>query len=133
MPFPKAIPAIMSRLPWKWIGLALAVAGIGYAAYSWAWQRGHDSRDDAFTFLTAERDAALASVADLSGALLVQNAAIATQGRVQERVVKASDKAVRSGAERRGALDAAAARVEAVGPSGAVVVPDDVRGLWGKL
>lgn len=122
------MPALtfIRALPWKWILPALAVA----AALWWVYDAGHDSRDGEVQFITDQRDAALASVADLSAALLVQNDAIAEQGKMQERVAKASDKAAVAGAARRGALDAAAARVGAVGASGAVVVPDDVRGLW---
>lgn len=127
--------AARKLLPWRYIGLALAVAGIGYSAYSWAWQRGHDSRNDEVRLVTDQRDAALWSVGQLSDGLNTQNDAIAAQGRLQERVAVASDKAAVAGAARRGALDAAAARVEAVEASGAAcgAVAGDVRALWGVM
>jgi len=119
----RAALANISRLPWRYIGLIIAVA----AALWFAFDTG---RDNMRAKLQPKLDAALANVATLKAGLATQNAAIAAQGQQQAAVAKASTKAIQRGAERRGRVDAMAARVEAVEASGAVVVPDDVRALW---
>ena len=130
MPLPVAIPALLTKLPWRYILPGLGAALALWAAYDWVYDRGHDSRDlevaELVTALKLERD----NVATLKAGIATQNAAIAKQGQQQEAVAKASTKAVQRGAERRGRVDAMAARVEAVEASGAVAVPDDARALW---
>lgn len=124
-----------AMLPWRRILPGIGALLALYAAYSWAWQRGHDSRDDEVATITRERDTARQNVATLEAAIARQSAAIEAQARAGERVARASDKAIRSGAERRGALDASAARVEAVRPSAGLcgAVPGDVAALWRDL
>lgn len=123
MPLSFAIPAAIKMLPWRYIGIALAVAGALWLAFD-------TGRDNMRAKLQPKLDAALANVATLKAGIATQNAAIAKQGQQQEAVAEASVKAIQRGAERRGRVDAAAARVEAVQASGGLVVPDDVRALW---
>ena len=119
--------AIANRLPWRTILPGLATFALVIGA---AWFAFDTGRDNMRAKLQPKLDAALANVATLKAGLATQNAAIAAQGQQQAAVAKASVKAIQRGAERRGRVDAMAARVEAVQPSGAVVVPDDVRRLW---
>jgi hypothetical protein len=126
MPLPFAIPALLTKLPWRWIGAGIGALLIVLAIYN-AGKKAERDR------LMPRLELALANVATLKTGLATQNAAIAAQGQQQAAVAKASTKAIQRGAERRGRVDAAAARVEAVEPSGAVVVPDDVRALWRDL
>lgn len=126
MPIPFAIPAAIKVLPWRIIG---PIAGI-IAVLTLAYCSGRsDGGKKAKAALVVER----ANVAVLKDGLATQNAGIAAQGKAADVVAKASVKAVERGAERRGRVDAAAARVEAVQPSGRLVVPEDVRQLWDQI
>jgi predicted phage gp36 major capsid-like protein len=117
------IPLALKALPWRYIGIALAVLAYTMFIFNSGKQQERDR-------LQPKLDAALANVATLKAGLADQNTAIAKQGQQQEAVAKASVTAIQRGAERRGRVDAMAARVEAVQPSGGLVVPDDVRRLW---
>lgn len=124
---PLAIPAAIKALPWRFIGPALGIVAVLTLAYC---SGRSDVRKADRAALVVERG----NVAVLKDGLADQNAGIAAQGMAAAVVAKASAKAVQRGAERRGRVDAAAARVEAVQPSVACgAVPDDVRALWGNL
>jgi L-asparagine transporter-like permease len=126
------IQKALGKVPWRkllpYIGAALALL----AAYHWAYGRGEAAARRA---LQPKLDAALASVAALKKGVAQQNAGIAAQAAAGKQVAKASEKAVRSGAERRVALEAAAARVGAVQPGkpACAPVPGDVRALWEEM
>lgn len=116
-------------LPWRWILPGLGGLLAVWAAYSWAYGRG---KAHEHARMQPQLDAALWSVKQLSEGIEQQNAGIAAQGKAAAHVAATSAKAVRSGAERRGAVEAMAARVEAVRPSGGQcgAVPGDVAALW---
>jgi len=121
-----AIRAALVKLPWRIIGPVAGVIAVLMLAYC---SGRSDGGQKAKTSLAVERG----NVTALTDGVKAQNAATAKQGQQQEAVAKASTKAIQRGAERRGRVDAAAARVEAVQPSGGLVVPDDVRALWRDL
>jgi hypothetical protein len=123
MPLPVAIPALLTKLPWRWIGAGIGALLIVLAIYN-AGKRKERAR------LMPDIERLSDNNVALTKALADQNATIKKQGQQQEAVARASTKAIQRGAERRGRVDAMAARVEAVEASGAVVVPDDVRALW---
>lgn len=116
----------LRALPWRIIGPAIGALLMVLAIYN-------TGKRHELAKLLPQIEAARANVATLKAALATQNAAIAAQAKAGEAVAVASRVAIRTGAERRGAVDAAAARVEVVQPSGAVTVPDDVRKLWGEM
>jgi predicted phage gp36 major capsid-like protein len=116
----------MGKLPWRWIGAGIGALLIVLPIYN-AGKKAERAR------LMPRLELALANAATLKAGIADQSAAIAAQGHQEAAVAKASAKAIQRGAERRGRVDAAAARVEAVQPSGGDVVPDDVRALWRDL
>lgn len=124
--------SVLAAIPWRrvlpYAGAALAFFG----ALWWAYGNGKAAER---ARLQPKLDAALANVDALQAGIASQNAGIAAQAAAGKQVAQASAKAIKSGAERRGALDAAAARVEAMRPSGPACgpVPGDVRALWGDM
>ena len=131
-----ALP-IITRLPWRYIGPAIGAALALWAAYSWAWQRGHDSRDGEVAAISLERDAARANVGTLEAALVQQNAAIAAAADKTRAAQDAAADAARRAQERDRQLAGLRARLDAAARSGEPVagcdVPDAVAEAWGSL
>ncbi len=126
--------AIARRLPWRYIGPAIGAALALWAAYDWAWQRGHDSRNPEVALLIRERDAAKANVATLEAAVVRQNAAVAEAAAKGKAAQDTAAGAVRMAQERekrlagvKGRLDAA---TRAVPAQDGCAVPDAVRDWW---
>lgn len=124
-----ALP-IIKRLPWRYIGIALAAAGIAYVSYSWVWQRGHDSRNREVAVLLQERDTARSNVATLERAIIRQNAAIALKAAKGLAAQQGAARAAKQGRERAPAVAATVARLGAVEASGACTVAGEVRAAW---
>lgn len=126
------MPTVLAMIPWRRIlpyaGAVLGALAIVLAIYN-AGKRAERAR------LMPQLETARRSVEQLKAGIVQQNATVAAQGKAAAVVAKASDKAIRSGAERRGVVEAAAAAVEAVRPSGGLcgAVPGDVAALWGKV
>lgn len=126
-----AARGVIGRLPWRYIGLALAAAGVAWAAYSWAWQRGHDSRAGEVALLTAERNAARANVGTLKTALQDQSAAIDKAGSATKAAQDKAAGAARKAQERAPGLERVRVRLDAVPASGGRCdVPDAVAEAW---
>ena len=68
--------ALLLKLPWKYILIALAIAAVLFGAYRWAYGRGHDSRDAEVAQLTSRAVEAEASVKRLRAAVDLQNVAV---------------------------------------------------------
>ena len=84
--------AILTKLPWKYIGIALAVAAVLFGAYRWAYGRGHDSRNDEVAQLTSRAVEVEASVARLRAAVDAQNAAVdALEAEGDKRAAQGAD------------------------------------------
>jgi hypothetical protein len=127
-----ALP-IIKRLPWRYIGAAIAAAGIAWVAYSWAWQRGHDSRDREVAVLVQERDTARANVATLERAVARQNAAIALAAAKGANAQQGATWAAKQGQKRAPAVAATVARLGAVEASGACPVAGEVKAAWERV
>ena len=126
--------AVLSRLPWKYIGAAVAVAGALYGAYSWAYGRGHDSRNGEVATLTQERDTARDNVATMEGAIAGQNKAIALAGEVTARAQGLAADAARGGRERDKAVAGMMGRLDGVRASdGRCVTPGPVNEAWEQM
>lgn len=132
-----AAKAVLGRLPWRYILPAIGAGLALWAAYDWAWDRGHASRDGEVTAIRSERDAALWSVGQLSAALQQQTDAIAQAGRDTKDALDEGALAANDGrrtdageASLRARLEADAART---GPDGRCVTPPSVHDAWGRM
>lgn len=130
MLLPIAIPAAIKLLPWRYIGIALAVAGALWFAYDWAWQRGHDSRNTEVAVLVKERNTARANVSTLKRAISRQNAAIAFEAAKGRAAQQGATQHRKNGDKRAPAVAATVARLGAVEASGRCVVAGEVRAAW---
>jgi nitrogen fixation-related uncharacterized protein len=130
---PAALP-VLRALPWEYIGAAIGAGLLIYAAYDWAYDRGHDSRNDEVATLKTERDTARDNVATLEGALAGQNKAIALAGQVTKQAQDSASLAAKQFDDRNRALDSINSRLDAVRPSGGrCVTPDVVQESWSKM
>lgn len=99
MPALPIIWAFIKGLPWKDILIGLAVAGLCYAAYHWAYERGRSSRDTEVVALTLRATTAEASIKRLQLKIDDQNKSI-------EGLKTAGDAKVAAGAAALAAVNA---------------------------
>ncbi len=126
--------AILSRLPWRYIGAAVGVLALMWAAYGWAHHRGVRSRDGEVARLTVERETAVSNAATLKAAIARQNAASRTAEAQAKAAQDVARNAARMAQERDKALAGVKARLDAAARSGGDVagceVPGAVREAW---
>lgn len=128
-----ALP-IIRRLPWAYIGLALAVAGALWFAFDTGRDNMRAKLQPRIDLLTRERDAARANVGALEAAVARQNAAIADAAAKGRAAQEKAAGAVRKAQERDKGTAALMARLAAVQASGGrCVTPDAVRDSWGSI
>lgn len=133
--------AIARRLPWRYIGLALAIIGLALAIIGALWFAFDTGRDNMraklqprIDLLTRERDAARENVATLKAAVKRQNAAIAAAADKTKAAQDMAADARKRGQERAPAVAGTLARLDAVQASGGqCVTPDAVKDAWGKM
>lgn len=133
MPIPIAIPTAIKLLPWRYIGVALAVA----AALWFAFDTGRDNMraklQPRIALLTRERDTARANVTTLERAIARQNAAIAFQAAKGRNAQQGATRAAKQGRERAPAVAATVAKLEAVKAGGQCMVAGEVRTAWSNV
>lgn len=130
---PAALP-VLRALPWRYIGAVIGAGLLLYGAYSWARQRGYDSRDGEVATLTQERDTARDNVATLQGAIDGQNKALALAGQVTKQAQDIAADAAREGRTHDSVIAGLMGRLDAVRASeGRCVTPGPVIEAWEKM
>lgn len=123
--------AVARRLPWRYIGLALAIIGALWFAFDTGRDNMRAKLQPRIDLLTRERDAARKNVATLEAAIARQNAAIVAAADKTKAAQGVAADARKRGQERAPAVARTLARLEAVKASGGqCVTPDAVKDAW---